>query len=72
MLKFIADVLKPILTILVTITALAFLASVFAPAVNVWIQEHLPVWAQLDGAVETVRQWLGIAREETPWWQFWR
>lgn len=71
MFKFLADVVKPVLTIIVTIVLLLILASVFSPDINIWIQNHLPVWERLEPMVETIREWLGIAREETPWWQFW-
>jgi hypothetical protein len=71
MLKFVADILKPVLTLAVTIILIMLVASVFSPDFNTWVQAHLPIWARLDTMIETLREWLGIAREETPWWQFW-
>ena len=72
MLQFLADIVKPVLTILVTVVLILILASVFSPEINTWFQDHLPVWERLEPMIETIRDWLGIAREETPWWQFWR
>ncbi|WP_417489877.1 hypothetical protein [Maricaulis sp.] len=70
-LNFIADIMKPALTIAVTVILILVAASVFSPEFNIWIQGHLPIWHRLDGMVEAIREWLGIAREERPWWQFW-
>lgn len=70
--KFIGDLLKPILTILVTVFAGAFILSVAWPAGDAYIQQYLPVWERLDPAIAQVREWLGIHQpEEAPWWRFW-
>ena len=69
---YLADLLKPILTILVTVVAGAFILSVAWPAADQWIESVLPVWARLDPVIEQCRTWLGIHQpEETPWWRFW-
>ncbi len=59
---YIADLLKPILTILVTGLALAFLASVFSPVADGFIEDWIPAWARLDGAIEQCRTWLGLTQ----------
>lgn len=71
--KYLGDILKPLLTILATVIAAAFLASVASPRADAFIEQRLPVWRQLDPAIETVRGWLGIHREDEdePWWRFW-
>jgi hypothetical protein len=51
MFKLLADVVKPVLTIIVTIILLLILASVFSPDINIWIQNHLPVWERLEPMV---------------------
>ena len=70
--KYVGDLLKPLLTVLVTVIAGAFLLSVVWPAADIWIEGRVPAWARLDPAVELVRSWLGIHRpvEERPWWRF--
>lgn len=69
---YLADLLKPILTILVTVVAGAFILSVAWPAADLWIESVLPVWARLDPVIEQCRAWLGIHQpEEAPWWRFW-
>jgi|TARA_R110000868_G_scaffold10138_7_gene49547 hypothetical protein len=70
--SFLADIVKPALTIAVTIFLIVFVASVFSPDFDAWVQTHLPVWGRLDGIIQSIREWLGIAREDVPWWQFWR
>jgi len=70
--KFIADLFKPILTILVSVLTGAFLLSVFWPAADQWITAHVPAWAHLSPAIEQVREWLGVHQpEDKPWWRFW-
>jgi len=70
--QFIADIFKPIFTILVTVLASAFIVSIAWPAGDAFIQQHLPVWERLDPVIAQVREWLGIHQpEETPWWRFW-
>ncbi|MCP2669547.1 hypothetical protein NHF40_01220 [Maricaulaceae bacterium EIL42A08] len=71
--KFIADLFKPILTILVTVLVGAFILSVAWPAADIWIEGYLPVWGQLDPVIDQVRAWLQIHQpeEEPPWWRFW-
>lgn len=71
--KFIADVLRPIVTILVTVFVGAFVLSVFWPAADAWIISHVPAWERLAPVIAQVREWLGIHQPEPdPWWQFWR
>ncbi|MGJ3233071.1 MAG: hypothetical protein ACFE0P_14875 [Oceanicaulis sp.] len=71
--SFIADIFKPILTILVTVLGGAFILSVAWPAGDDFIQRHLPIWAELDPVIAQVRDWLGVHQpeEEAPWWRFW-
>lgn len=70
--KFIADLFRPLLTILVTVVGAAFIASVFWPPADDFIQQHLPVWGRLDPVIEQIRAWLGIHQpEDEPWWKFW-
>ncbi|MGP1275390.1 MAG: hypothetical protein ACQRW7_08235 [Caulobacterales bacterium] len=68
--KFLGDILKPVLTLLVTAFLLAFIASVFSPAADEWITGHVPAWERLDPAIAQVREWLGM-EEPDPWWMFW-
>ena len=69
--SFIGDLLKPILTILVTVVLGAFILSVAWPAADEWITGYLPVWAQLDPVIDQVREWLQIHQpeEEESWWE---
>ena len=71
--KFIADLFRPILTILVTVFVGAFVVSVFWPSADMWITDMIPAWDRLSPAIDQCREWLGIhqPQEETPWWQFW-
>ncbi|WP_146190669.1 hypothetical protein [Marinicauda salina] len=71
--KFIGDVLKPIITMLVTVLLAAFVVAVFSPRADNWLENTVPAWRHADPAIETVRGWLGIHQEEEdpPWWQFW-
>ena len=70
--KFIGDVLKPIITMLVTAFLAAFVVAVFSPRADAWIENTVPTWSRVDPAIETVRGWLGIHQEEEdPWWRFW-
>lgn len=68
--KFFGDILKPILTLVVTVFLGAFLVSVFSPRADSWITSHVPAWERLDPAIEQVRDWLGMD-EPDPWWMFW-
>ncbi|MCC5994756.1 MAG: hypothetical protein JJU18_00095 [Oceanicaulis sp.] len=72
--KFLSDLFRPILTIIVTVLVGAFVASVFWPAADIWITNQIPAWDHLSPAIEQCRAWLGIhqPQDETPWWQFWR
>lgn len=71
--RFLGDILKPLLMLLVTVVGLAFAVSVFSPAVDNAIETRLPVWTRLDPAQDRVRAWLGLEAEDEPaWWQFWR
>ncbi|MEP3072396.1 hypothetical protein [Maricaulis sp.] len=73
LIRFLGDILKPLLTLLVTVVGLAFAVSVFSPAVDNAIETRLPVWTRLDPAQDRVRAWLGLEVEDEPaWWQFWR
>nr|WP_271185361.1 hypothetical protein [Maricaulis virginensis]GLK50968.1 hypothetical protein GCM10017621_04760 [Maricaulis virginensis] len=73
LIRFLGDILKPLLTLLVTVLGLAFAVSVFSPAVDNAIETHLPAWTRLDPAQDCVRAWLGLEEEDAPaWWQFWR
>lgn len=70
--KFIADVLRPIVTILVTVFFVAFFLSVFFPGIDEWIISHVPAWERLAPAIAQVREWLGIHQPDPdPWWRFW-
>ena len=72
--KFIGDILKPILTILVTVFLAALIAAIVSPRADDFIQSRLPVWERLDPVIGQSRAWLGIhqpVEEEAPWWQFW-
>ncbi|MFW6412549.1 MAG: hypothetical protein ACOC0V_00290 [Oceanicaulis sp.] len=71
--KYLADLLRPILTVVVTVFAGGFLISVFWPEADAFIQNRLPVWERLDPVIEQARAWLGIHRPEEPepWWKFW-
>ncbi len=70
---FIADLFRPLLTILVTVLGIAFIASVAWPPADDFIQQYLPVWGRLDPVIDQIRAWLGIHQpvEEPPWWKFW-
>ena len=70
---FIADLFRPLLTILVTVVGAAFIASVAWPPADDFIQQYLPVWGRLDPVIDQIRAWLGIHQpvEESPWWKFW-
>ncbi|MFP4520079.1 MAG: hypothetical protein ACLFQ5_11565 [Oceanicaulis sp.] len=71
--KFIADLFKPILTILVTVFAGALIVSIVWPAADEAIQSQVPAWERLDPVIEQARAWLGIHQPEddAPWWRFW-
>lgn len=71
--RFFGDILKPLLTLLVTAVGLAFALSVVSPRIDAAIEERLPAWSRLDPAEARVREWLGLEEEDPPaWWQFWR
>lgn len=59
--KFVIDLFKPILTVLVTILSGAFIASVLWPAGDALIESWIPAWAHLDPAVAAASEWLGLA-----------
>lgn len=70
--KFIGDILKPFLTVFVTLFLIAVAASVFHEPTYQWITEHLPVWERVDPLIQWLRDQLGLTRpEERPWWRFW-
>ena len=71
---FVADLFRPLSTLLVTLLGGAFLASVAWPPADAFIEGHLPAWSHLDPAVDQIRAWLGIHQpaEPDPWWRFWR
>jgi len=71
--RFIGDIVKPLLTLLVTALGLAFTLSVLSPRIDTAIEAQLPAWARLDPAQDRVRGWLGLEDEDEPaWWQVWR
>lgn len=70
--SFLGDVLKPLLTLLVTAAGLAFVLSVVSLRIDAAIEDRLPAWQRLDPAKNSVREWLGLQEEEPAWWQFWR
>lgn len=70
--QFVADIFKPLLTILVTVVGLAFIGSVLSPSIDQWIENWIPAWGLIEPAEEQVRIWLGIHEEPEPaWWHFW-
>lgn len=70
--KFIADLFKPLLTLLVTAVGLAFIASVLSPAADELIEGWVPVWALAEPAEALVRGWLGLHEAADPsWWHHW-
>ncbi|BDW99110.1 hypothetical protein [Maricaulis maris] len=70
--KFLADLFKPLLTLLVTIVGLGFVASVLSPQVDALIESWVPAWAAVDPAEQVVRGWLGLDEAAEPsWWHFW-
>lgn len=71
--RFLGDILKPLLTLLVTVIGAGFVVSVLSIRTDAAIEERLPAWERLDPAKNAVRDWLGLAGEDEPaWWQFWR
>ena len=72
MIKFFADLFKPLLTILVTVIGAAFIASVLSPRADEAIESWVPAWAMLEPAERQAREWLGLHQETDPaWWHFW-
>ena len=72
MFGFIADLFKPLLTILATAFGLAFIGSVLSPGLNMWIETNIPLWHLMEPAENAVRDWLGLHTEaERSWWHFW-
>lgn len=71
--RFLGDILKPLLTLLVTVIGAGFVMSVLSIRADTAIEDRLPAWERLDPAKNAVRDWLGLAEEdEAVWWQFWR
>ncbi len=70
--SYVGDLLKPVLTLLVTAVLSALILAIVWPAADVWIESYMPAWSMLDPVIETVRSWLGIHQpeEDTPWWRF--
>lgn len=67
--KFILDVFKPLLTLLVTALGLAFIGSVLSPDVDQWLDHRIPAWQMLQPMEDWVREWLGLHDEPEPaWW----
>ena len=60
MFKFLSDIFKPLLTILITVIGLAFIASVVSPRADEMIEGWLPAWEMLEPAERQVRDWLGL------------
>ena len=74
--KFVIDLFKPILTALVTVVSMAFIASTLWPACDLLVERWIPAWAHLDPAIAAARDWLGLAEPvevepDAPWWRFW-
>ncbi len=74
--KFVINLFKPILTLMVTLVSGEFIASVFWPAGDALIESWIPAWAYLDPAIAAVSEWLGLAEPDpaepdAPWWRFW-
>lgn len=61
---------RPLLTILVTLLGLAFIASVFSPAAREAIEGIVPVWEKTRPAEGTVREWLGLPARDRGLWPF--
>lgn len=70
--SYLGDLLKPVLTLLVTAVLSALILAIVWPAADVWIEGYMPAWAMLDPVIEAVRGWLGIHQPEQdrPWWRF--
>lgn len=58
--EMIARAFRPLLTLLVTVAGLAFIASVFSSATRDAIENAVPVWEQTRPAEDAVREWLGL------------
>lgn len=70
--KYLVDLFKPLLTLLITLIGLAFIASVLSPRANALIEEWIPLWIVMEPAEQQVRDWLGLSTEsEAGWWHFW-
>ena len=75
--KFVIDLFKPILTLLVSVISGAFILSVFWPAGDAMIENWVPAWAYLDPAISWVSDMLGLAQPveaepEPRWWEIWK
>lgn len=66
----IARAFRPLLTILVTVLGLAFVASVFSSAAREAIEDAVPLWEETRPAEDTVREWLGLPARERGLWPF--
>ena len=66
----IARAFRPLLTILVTVLGLAFIASVFSPAARHAIEGAVPVWEKTRPAEDAVRDWLGLPPWDRGMWPF--
>ena len=72
MLKFLGDVIKPILTLLFTVFGIAFIASILSPQAGALFEKWVPAWSIMDPALAVVRDWLGLGPEAPRgWWHFW-
>lgn len=60
LIRFVAALFRPILTLAVTVIVGAFVLAVFWSGFDLWLGERVPVWVQLAPAIDTVRGWLGI------------
>ena len=74
--KFVIDLFKPILTLLVSVVSGAFVLSVFWPAGDAMIEGWVPAWSYLDPAIAWASELLGMsqpvdAEPEPAWWRFW-
>ncbi len=70
MFEMIARAFRPLLTILVTVAGLAFVASVFSPAAREAIEGAVPLWEETRPAEDAVRDWLGLPARDRGLWPF--
>ncbi|MDP1626418.1 hypothetical protein [Parvibaculum sp.] len=66
----IARAFGPLLTILITVLGLAFIASVFSSTAREAIEGAVPVWEETRPAEDAVREWLGLPARDRGIWPF--